>query len=522
MHSYPVIKSIDNYYKSYPEKPELKKGLFGFVSKYDEEKFRIKQLDYNEEILKYETILRLKSSLDFKNHLLNLHLGYTSITYPKKDDCNSVKHKSKLKQDFFKILVDFFDNNVTDNFVLDIFNKAKPLATDFVYYEVNKNLFINIEIDEPYGIYYDEGKPKIFTKNTIGSKDDRDQYFIDKGWFVVRFAEEQIVKYPASCCKTIAELIFKTTFNFNYLKKLAEVKDVVPIPLWSNKTSKEMGEVRYRDTYLGNNLFTTFDSTKSIISKIPKYQIKYEAGTDKIEKITTYNLDGKKVEIVYYKENLPSMKCNFIFSDGKIVEEIIYSFHKLKKYLPILNSLISYEYKNNVLHSKTVFLSGHEINYIYYFYDNSGKLMETVETGKSYSRQLSKLFYINDVLIKTEKFKEGKLDEIIMNEYDYSNNVIKSTKLSASNDIISVEKFEYANNKITKHLINSKKCNDEVIYKYDSLGNNIEVVTKGSAEFLYNFNFNAIGKITKKILRDKNKIICNDDYEYIFHVISSS
>lgn len=521
MQSYPLIKSINNYYVSYPEKPELKKGLFGFVSKYDEEKFRIKQLDYNEGILRYESILRLKSSLDFKNHLLNLHLAYTSITYPKKDDSKSVKYKSKLKQDFFKILADFFDNNVTDNFVLDIFSKAKPLATDFVYYEVKKGLFIDVEIDEPYGIYYDEGNPKTFTKNTIGSKDDRDQYFIDKGWFVVRFAEEQIVKYPASCCKLIAELIFKTTFNFDYLKKLAEVKDVVPIPLWSNKTSKEMGEARYRDTYLGNNLFTTFDCTKSIISKIPKYQIKYEAGTDKIEKITTYDLEGKKVEIVYYKENLPSMKCNFIYSDGEIMEEIIYSFHELKKYLPILNSLISYEYKNKVLHSKTVFISGREINYIYYYYDNSGKLMETVEAGKSYSRQLSKLFYMNDRLIKTEKFKEGKLNEIVVNEYDYSDNVIKSTKLSSNNDIISVEEFGYTNNKITRHLIKSKGTNDEVLYKYDSLGNNIEIVTKGSAEYLYNFNFNDIGKVTKKTLRDKNKIICNDDYEYIYYVISN-
>lgn len=69
---------------------------------------------------------------------------------------------------------------------------------DFIFICERTNLHIDIEIDEPYTL--NEKEPIHF----IDSKDeDRDNFFLENNWIVIRFSEEQILKEVDNCIKTI-------------------------------------------------------------------------------------------------------------------------------------------------------------------------------------------------------------------------------------------------------------------------------------------------------------------------------
>lgn len=79
----------------------------------------------------------------------------------------------------------------------------------------NKNLFFDIENDEPW--YRDRNGDKqpyhiLDSDNQI----NRDQYFIESGWIVIRFSEKQICEQSDECVKLIIDLIlafFKPGMN---------------------------------------------------------------------------------------------------------------------------------------------------------------------------------------------------------------------------------------------------------------------------------------------------------------------
>ena len=74
---------------------------------------------------------------------------------------------------------------------------------DFVYEDKLKNVYIAIEIDEPY-IYK--------TKQAIhfyGSEEDlkKEQIYRLNGWTLIRFSEYQVINYPTECCLFLAQVV---------------------------------------------------------------------------------------------------------------------------------------------------------------------------------------------------------------------------------------------------------------------------------------------------------------------------
>ena len=72
---------------------------------------------------------------------------------------------------------------------------------DFVYSD-SSGLCIDIEIDEPYAW------PSRQATHYKGKDDARNAFFLHHQWAVVRFSEEQVVRYPHLCCQELAALIF--------------------------------------------------------------------------------------------------------------------------------------------------------------------------------------------------------------------------------------------------------------------------------------------------------------------------
>lgn len=111
---------------------------------------------------------------------------------------------------------------------------------DFVYQHPS-GLRIDIEIDEPYT---GTGKAPIHYR---GQDTQRNRYFTENGWVVVRFAEQQIVTQPELCCKLLAELISQLVpgqENFT-----TATGTLAPVPQWTFEQAKEMARGNIRTSY---------------------------------------------------------------------------------------------------------------------------------------------------------------------------------------------------------------------------------------------------------------------------------
>ena len=83
----------------------------------------------------------------------------------------------------------------------------------------------------------------------------RNSFFLEGNWIVIRFAEEQVVRYPESCCKQIAIAIALIGIK-PYQKKFPDVPAVPRMRQWTKRQASKMAKSKYRERYLAINGFT--------------------------------------------------------------------------------------------------------------------------------------------------------------------------------------------------------------------------------------------------------------------------
>jgi hypothetical protein len=66
-----------------------------------------------------------------------------------------------------------------------------------------------------------------------------DDQNLRQGWIVVRFSDEQILNYPDSCCKTLAEIGAELLQNPDWLHPFADVYDLWQVPVCDNAPGVE-------------------------------------------------------------------------------------------------------------------------------------------------------------------------------------------------------------------------------------------------------------------------------------------
>lgn len=131
---------------------------------------------------------------------------------------------------------------VLENVRLPIFNRNYSYRPDFCLYWEKKNLYIDIEIDEPYDIV--SRKPIHY----LGNGDNlRDRYFIRNGWCVLRFAEQQI-KDNAKGVINYVKRILKWLTDESEIKFHEDTLD--SINRWFYEDATEMSSKNIREKYL--------------------------------------------------------------------------------------------------------------------------------------------------------------------------------------------------------------------------------------------------------------------------------
>ena len=222
--------------------------------------------------------------------------------------------------------------SISVNKHLAILGRTLPYEPDFVLFDKDLNLYIDIEIDEPY-----DGYSRTPTHVSNGSDKIRDKFFVDSGWAVIRFTEHQIQTNPKGCVSTILFIINSLRENVqnasmpNYVDH-EEKWDSIQAIIWERNL--------YREKYLGIQSFekiirnikvVCLDKSDKIESRLrpSRPNIHEEAakqhGNDKKVKENNSQIKFDEKTHVYYPKKDPSGNSDYI-SVTTLIEEFFPHF----------------------------------------------------------------------------------------------------------------------------------------------------------------------------------------------------
>lgn len=183
------------------------------------------------------------------------------IKYPRKMVDGRTGKRGIKEAEFDVYLTKYFNKYSGLQFFNDRFlfisDGTHPYEPDHVLIEErnNLNLFIDIEIDEPY-----DSVSRI-TLHEEGKDDYRNTYFNDRGWIVVRFAEKQVHQNILGCCKQIAEVIKSVYPEFKIHKDLEDAFSVEQISFWTKARAEKWAKEHEREKYLDTSFPEPVDNS---------------------------------------------------------------------------------------------------------------------------------------------------------------------------------------------------------------------------------------------------------------------
>ncbi|MGG6297576.1 endonuclease domain-containing protein [Leptolyngbya sp. AN02str] len=156
--------------------------------------------------------------------------------------------RGHAEHQFERDLWQFFPGKIQTGLELHRPGFRQPYRPDFAYVDGEQHLFMDIEVDEPYA--HVSRKPLHY----LGCPKDRarNQWFLAAGWVVIRFSERQVVRSPASCCKTVASAIAHITGNSYIMNPFRNVPTLKPERRWTQAEATNFAAHHDREQYLSN------------------------------------------------------------------------------------------------------------------------------------------------------------------------------------------------------------------------------------------------------------------------------
>jgi hypothetical protein len=224
-----------------------------------------KKITYGTTLKKYTDETGDKRAIKYIGYNPNNHFRkdcFPFVSMPQPNSIIKFPRKGKIGQRgyteprFEEHLKTYFFRQRNMQFFIDRFlivsDRTKPFEPDFVLIEEkeNLNLFIDIEIDEPY-----DGVGR-FATHFKGQDNYRNQYFNDRGWIVIRFSEKQVHQNPKGCCRHIADVIKSVNSNLLIPTELQNSPTVQEELFWTKAQAEKWAKENYREKYLGDVTFT--------------------------------------------------------------------------------------------------------------------------------------------------------------------------------------------------------------------------------------------------------------------------
>lgn len=200
---------------------------------------------------------------------------------------------------------------IDDDHYLLVRGQIRPYEPDFSLIDKkNRNILVDIEIDEPYqGINEIENrKPTHY----VGIDNERNNAFTKRGWIVLRFAEIQVHQSPDACCRFLAEVLEAINSEYRIPKSLKNIEMPQLVKHWSRYEALVWSSQRYREKYLSiENFGYTEEKTRlEIVQETEQGKAIEDSISDNdlteitspYETITTYTDINEQIRDALYKE----------------------------------------------------------------------------------------------------------------------------------------------------------------------------------------------------------------------------
>jgi hypothetical protein len=295
-----AIKSYRFDYKEFLKKKEM---FFSQLSIYKEELRRI-----NIEISVQNAILNQNPiALDhFRKKLLLITITKTEKgQYP---DFRRDYKKGKSEIFFYSKLYEWFGEKI----YMDVGISSKNLKTifvpDFLYYDLETNLHIAIEIDEPYSLldkkpihyFFQEDEAyysmqgDIFYNKDYGSFGKKPYSFSrmneikDAGWIIIRFDEKQIIETSDECCYFIYDFITKNLKLDSPNVQISTTNILQKSKSWTHDEAINMQKNRIREYYLSK---IPVLQKAPVIRNFSDYSTSYKKFIERSNTLSIKNMD---------------------------------------------------------------------------------------------------------------------------------------------------------------------------------------------------------------------------------------
>ena len=224
--------------------------------------------------------------------LVKMPKQYTSLKLPRKGRSNQKGYK---ENDLFNLLKQHIaDIELANNVHMVIPNFNKPYEPDIVLFDKSLNLYIDIEIDEPYDGYYRYPTHCINPEDEVKQDNIRDLFFTESGWIVIRFTEKQ-VHCQANECIDYIQNVLNSIYKRAFTKNVRCDKE----NQWDYNQCIQWQKFYYREKYLGIERFQKQYSYKEI--EIDTEESESIEGV--IQRTKQFNLDNWNSSIAFDEES---------------------------------------------------------------------------------------------------------------------------------------------------------------------------------------------------------------------------
>lgn len=242
--------------------------------------------------------------------------SYPVFRFPKKGTIvrsyrlGNTKRRGFKEEPFQKSIEQYFGKQFTvlGNARLNTGKETRPFEPDIAIIDKSNttNLRIDIEIDEPYA--------GITRQPTHCKGDDinRDIYFVDRGWVVIRFSEYQVHLQENDCLRFIAETIKLAISKYDIPTQLVNQPSLQAEKLWDIVQAQKWEKAKYREQYLNHSFQTTEEQTETVERDFDEQELEEEKlvtptsiGEVDNKKSTAFNLQNahsRDSRIKFYPE----------------------------------------------------------------------------------------------------------------------------------------------------------------------------------------------------------------------------
>ncbi|MBE9212327.1 hypothetical protein IQ247_06330 [Plectonema cf. radiosum LEGE 06105] len=193
------------------------------------------------------------------------------------DGDRSTAPEANAEGRFRTYLQQYFSDKIHVKLTINIPNYEHPYSPDFAYIDRTINLYIDIEIDEPYA--YNTEEPTHYTG--AWKDNNRNKFFNDKGWIVIRFSERQVICYPHNCCKTVAQIVAQITGDSSVLNQFTDIPDLQQQRQWTEAEAIQMAQRKERDNYQCEN---------NSLNELPRSAVNFATPVDKVSVVSSEDI----------------------------------------------------------------------------------------------------------------------------------------------------------------------------------------------------------------------------------------